>query len=65
MTNISTTEPTFRPFVEECRRFGISRSVAYELANKGLLETVSIGKKRYVITESLRTLPDRLRGKAA
>ncbi len=58
-------EPTFAPMVDECRRYGISRSVAYELAAAGLIETMKIGAKRYVLTASLRSLPERMGGKAA
>jgi hypothetical protein len=58
-------EPTFAPMVDECKRYGISRSVAYELAAAGLIRTMKIGAKRYVLTESLRTLPDRLQGSKA
>lgn len=55
--------PAYRPFVDACREHGISRTVAYELANAGKIETFLLGTRRYVIMESLRTLPDRL-GKA-
>lgn len=68
MTKPSSTDPldpTFRPLVSECAKYGICRSVAYELMNDGLIDTFKIGGKRYVKTESLRTLPDRLRGSKA
>ena len=58
---MSETVPAYRPFVETCREYGISRTVAYELANDGLLDTFKLGAKRYVMLESLRTLPERLR----
>ncbi|MBA0300559.1 ethanolamine utilization protein EutA [Stenotrophomonas maltophilia] len=44
----------------ECAKVGIGRSKAYELANAGLLETVSIGRRRFVYLDSLYTLPARL-----
>jgi hypothetical protein len=50
----------FRPFIPECERRGISKSVAYELKSAGLLETFSIGRSRYVLLQSLDTLPQRL-----
>jgi len=50
----------FRPFIPECAKVGIGRSKAYELANAGLLETVSIGRRRFVYLDSLYTLPGRL-----
>jgi hypothetical protein len=54
------TSPTYRPLVPACAEHGISRTVAFELARNGLLETFTIGARRYVRLESLRTLPDRL-----
>lgn len=54
------TEPLYRPLVEACRDHGISRTVAFELARKGLLETFTIGVRRYVYLASLKTLPERL-----
>lgn len=50
----------FRPFIPECAKVGIGRSKAYELAKAGLLETVSIGTRRFVYLDSLYTLPARL-----
>ena len=55
-----STNPAYRPLVEACGEHGISRTVAFDLARKGLLDTFTIGKRRYVRLESLRTLPDRL-----
>jgi len=55
---MSETVPAYRPFVETCREYGISRTVAYELANDGLLDTFKLGAKRYVMLESLRTPPN-------
>lgn len=52
--------PAFRPLVEACDEHGISRTVAFDLARKGLLDSFTIGKRRYVYLESLRTLPERL-----
>jgi predicted site-specific integrase-resolvase len=60
-----SSSPAYRPLVEACKEHGISRTVAYELIKDNLIETFKLGAKRYVIIESLRTLPDRLRGKAA
>ena len=66
MTNLQNeVAPAFRPFVEACKAFGISRTVAYELANDGLLDTFSIGRRRYIKLDSLRTLPDRLAEQSA
>lgn len=56
--------PTYGPLVESARAFGISRSVAWDLAKRGLLATFSIGKRRYCYLDSLRTLPERLGGES-
>lgn len=53
-------EPTYAPLVPACGEYGISRTVAFDLARKGLLDTFTIGARRYVRLESLRTLPERL-----
>lgn len=57
--------PTFRPLVTACAEHGISRSVAFELARTGKLETFTLGVRRYVYLDSLRTLPERLAAEAA
>lgn len=58
------TTPTYRPLVPACADFGISRSVAFDLAKSGLLATFTIGTRRYVYLDSLRTLPERLTAEA-
>lgn len=57
---MSDKSPSFAPLVDACKAHGISRTVSFELSKKGLIETFSIGKRRYVYLESLRTLPQRL-----
>lgn len=57
-------EPTFAPLVPACAAFGIGRTKAFELAQAGVIETFLIGTRRYVVLESLRTLPHRLEGYA-
>lgn len=57
---VGRAEPAFGPLVEECAKHGISRSVAFELAANGQLKTFKIGARRYVLMDSLRTLPSRL-----
>ena len=57
---IQTNDPTFGRLVPECKIRGIGRTVAFELAAKGLLETFTIGTSRYVKLDSFRTLPERL-----
>lgn len=53
-------EPSFGPLVEVCNTFGISRTVAFELAADGLLDTFKLNSRRYVYIESVRTLPQRI-----
>ena len=50
----------FGPFIPECNKRGIGKTKAYELANAGLIDTFTIGTKRYVLLDSLLTLPERL-----
>lgn len=59
------TTPTYRPMVTACAEYGICRSVAFKLAASGKLQTFTIGTRRYVYLDSLRTLPERLAGSAA
>jgi hypothetical protein len=51
--------------VDACAEHGISRTVAFELVRDGLLETFTIGTRRYVMLASLRDLPKRLAERAA
>lgn len=53
--------PAYGPLVEVCRGYGISRTVAFELSGKGLLDTFKIGTRRYVNIASVNSLPQRLR----
>ena len=62
---METRQPAYGPLVETCRDHGISRSVAYELARDGLLETFKIGARRYVMLASLHALPQKLQERAA
>lgn len=50
----------FRALVTACAERDISRTVAFELARKGLIENFLIGKRRYCYVDSLDTLPARL-----
>jgi len=57
------TNPVARPYrslVAACAERDISRTVAYELIYKGLLDSFLIGRRRYVYLDSLDTLPQRL-----
>lgn len=51
---------SYRPLVSAARERGISRTVAFELSRKGLLDVFLIGSRRYVMIDSLDTLPERL-----
>lgn len=57
--------PNYRPLVSACAEYGIGRTTAFSLARRGLLKTATIGKRRYVYLDSLRTLPERLAAEAA
>lgn len=50
----------FGPFIPECAKRGIGKTKAYELDAAGLLETFTIGSKRYIYLDSLHSLPSRL-----
>lgn len=54
-------EPTFGKLVPTCRAYGIGRTKAFELAAAGTIDSFTIGVSRYVLIESLRTLPERLK----
>jgi hypothetical protein len=56
----ATEHREFRPFIPECTKRGIGKTKAYELANAGLIETFTLGTKRYVYLDSLLSLPHRL-----
>jgi hypothetical protein len=51
----------YGPMVNECKVRGIGRTKAFELAANGLIETFTVGRKRFVMIESLDTLPERLK----
>lgn len=55
---------TYGPLIAECAKRGISRTVAFELVRKGILETGCIGRRRYVYLDSLDTLLERLGAEA-
>lgn len=50
----------YGPLVPTCAEYGIRRSRAHEYAQNGLIDTFSMGRKRYVYRASLDTLPERL-----
>ena len=53
-------DPTYGPLVPTAAAFGLGRSTAFKFASEGKLETFTIGTRRYVYLDSLRTLPERL-----
>ena len=55
----------FGLLVAECRARGISRTRAFELARDGLIETFNIGRRRFVMLDSLDRLPETLAKRAA
>ena len=54
----------YRPFIPECRKRGIGKTKAYELANAGLLEVFNIGTRKFIFLDSLLSLPRRLQEEA-
>ena len=56
----ATQQRDFAPFPAACVERGIHKTVAYELLNGGLLETFTIGRKRYVYLDGLLTLSQRI-----
>lgn len=52
----------FKPFPAACIERGISKTVAYDLLNGGLLDTFKIGRRRYVYLDSLFTVAERVEG---
>lgn len=52
--------PVFLPLIDAAKLNGLGRTKAFELAAAGILETFTIGTRRYVLLESIRTLPQRL-----
>ena len=48
--------PSFGPLVAVCKKHGIGKTKAFELAKQGVLRTFLIGSRRYVCMESLRAL---------
>ena len=54
----------FGPLVEECAARGIKRGQSFLLQKQGLIETFKIGSKTFVVTESLDSLPERMRREA-
>lgn len=53
-------EPTFGKLVPTCRAYGIGRTKAFELAAAGTLDTFTLGRTRFVLVKSLKSLPERL-----
>jgi hypothetical protein len=50
----------FGPLVEECRTRGIGRTVAFQLARDEVVKTFHLGRRIFVMLDSLDSLPDRL-----
>lgn len=55
----------YAPLQTAISRYGISRTVAYNLINRGLLDGFHIGTRRYLYIDSLEALPDALAAEAA
>jgi hypothetical protein len=57
--HVSKDMRPFAPLLEIAAACGIPRTNAYELVRLDLLETFKIGRVRYVVMDSLRSLPQR------
>ena len=55
-----TTGITFGLFLPQMKARGIPKGTAYKILTQGLVETVLIGRRRYVKIASLDSLLDRL-----
>lgn len=55
----------FGPLVDECRKRGIGRTVSFMLAREGKIKTFRIGRRTFVVLESLDSLPQRFAEQAA
>lgn len=53
-------QPPYALLVPACLARGISRTVAFDMVRKGLLDSFCIGRRRYVYMASLDSLPARL-----
>jgi hypothetical protein len=60
MDSKETDRRAYGPLVQEANARGIGRTVAFQLARDGIIETFNIGRRRFVILESLDSLPQRL-----
>lgn len=49
--------PTFAPLVPACEKHGISKTMAFRLAKEGMIETFKIGRRKFVMLDSLAQLP--------
>lgn len=54
-------QATFYPLVKYCAAHGICRSIAFDLAAAGVLDTFLIGNRRYVMLASMKALPNTIR----
>jgi hypothetical protein len=61
MNHDARCTPAYAEMVPECERWDICRTKAFEYARRGLIDTFTMGRKRYVYIASLAALPDRLR----
>jgi len=60
ITTQGSDRRAFGPLVEECRARGIGRTVAFELARNGTIKTFHLGRRVFVMLDSLDALPQTL-----
>lgn len=53
---MDVSAPLLCSVTEAARKLGIGRSKAYDLISQGRLETVTIGRRRLVRSDSIRAL---------
>lgn len=56
---VSKVAGEFAPMIKAGEDRGITRTNMYEMARRNMIETFKIGRTRYVMLDSLRSLPER------
>lgn len=56
----STIEPSYGLLTDVCKRYGISKTRAFDLARRKLLDSFMMNGRRYVWISSVESLPSRM-----
>jgi excisionase family DNA binding protein len=62
---MDTPERITVPIDQFCKLAGIGRSLVYEMLGDGRLESITIGRRRLIITDSFRRLVEQQRAAGA